>query len=408
MHEEESSMLPQTDQREPAQQESTTLTDMSVWARRLLFLRILLITVLLIGILVWLLSFVINPVLILIVAALLAYAIVPVIDLLHRWLPRALAIVLVYVVAIIVFGVLAYLGIKTFIPQLNSLAQSVTSFVAPGSNGQESPLDQILKSVGFTQSQIDAAASQVQSQLSTIVSNIVKGLEPLIGGLISAGFNILITVVVSVYLLVDGYRFGSWLIGSSPFSQRGWISSVLDILQRVVGGYIRGQFIMSAIMGVLQGVGMAIIGVPFALFIGVLAAVLEFIPLIGTIVVGFVAVVFALTQSWTMAAITLVYTIILDCVEGYVLSPRILGRAVQIRPVVTLLAMIAGSQVFGVWGAIFGAPTAGLVQALVGAYWQYYQKQHSEEFPLEHIEQAANPHNETTLPAINEPAVDGP
>ena len=57
------------------------------------------------------------------------------------------------------------------------------------------------------------------------------------GGLISAGFNILITVVVSVYLLVDGFRFGNWLIGSSPLSQRGWVASVLEILQRVVGGH---------------------------------------------------------------------------------------------------------------------------------------------------------------------------
>lgn len=401
-------MLPHTDQREPAQQASLPPTAMSVWARRLLFLRIILITVILVGILFWLSSKVIVVLLIVLVAALLAYAIVPVIDLLHRVMPRALAIMLVYVVATIAFGVLAYLGIKTFIPQLNALANSVTSFVTPGSNGEASPLDQILQSVGFSQNQIDAAARQVQSQLSTIVSNIANGLEPLIGGLISAGFNILITVVVSVYLLVDGYRFGSWLIGSSPLSQRSWISSVLDILQRVVGGYIRGQFIMSAIMGVLQGVGMAIIGVPFALFIGVLAAVLEFIPIIGTIVVGFVAVLLALTQSWTMALITLIYTIILDCVEGYVLSPRILGRAVQIRPVVTLLAMTAGSQVFGVWGAILGAPTAGLIQALVGAYWQYYQKTHAQEFPLEHIEQAANPHHEPTLPAINESAGDGP
>ena len=151
---------------------------------------------------------------------------------------------------------------------------------------------------------------------------------------------------------------------------------------------------MSAIMGVLQGVGMAIIGVPFAPLIGILAAIMEFIPIIGTIVVGFVAVVIALTQSWTMAAITLVYTIILDCVEGYVLSPRILGRAVQIRPVVTLLAMIAGSQVFGIWGAILGAPTAGLIQALVGAYWQYYQKTHAQEFPLEQIEQATRSQKE--------------
>ncbi len=391
LHLEEPSMLSSSNPGGLLPQDSTTFNP---WARRLLFLRIILISVLLIGILMWLISFVINTILILLVAALLAYAVVPVIDLLHRVMPRALAIVLVYVVAIVMFGVLAYLGLKTFIPQLNSLAQSISSFVAPGSNGQESPLNQLLKSVGFTQSQIDAAATQLQSQLSTIASNIANGMVSLIGGLISAGFNILITVVVSIYLLVDGYRFGSWLVNSSPLSQRGWISSVLEILQRVVGGYIRGQFMMSAIMGVLQGVGLAIIGVPYALFIGVLAAIMEFIPVIGTIVVGFVAVVIALTQSWTLALITLAYTIVLDCVEGYVLSPRILGRAVQIKPVVTLLAMIAGSQVFGIWGAIFAAPTAGLIQALVGAYWQYYQKTHTEEFRLEKIEQVITPGEE--------------
>src|SRR5215471_18654593 len=113
-------MLSSTDHHEPVQRGTTTSNEMSAWARRLLFLRIILITVLLIGIMVWLLSFVSNPILILIVAALLAYAIVPVIDLLHRFMPQAVAIVLVYVVGIIAFGGLAYLAIKTLIPQLNS------------------------------------------------------------------------------------------------------------------------------------------------------------------------------------------------------------------------------------------------------------------------------------------------
>ena len=244
--------------------------------------------------------------------------------------------------------------------------------------------------------------------MSTIAADIAKGLEPLIGSLISAGFNILITVVVSVYLLVDGYRFGNWLIGSSPLSQRGWVSSVLEILQRVVGGYIRGQIIMSSCMGVMQFVGMAILGVPYAPLIGVLAFFLEFIPDIGTIITGFVAVVIALTVSWQLALITLIYTIIVDCIEGYVLSPRIIGRAVEIKPVVTLLAMIAGSELFGIWGAILAAPTMGLIQALVGAYWQYYQKMHTEEFPLEQLEHAANPQEEPAPKMATEPAVDGP
>ncbi len=393
-------MLSSTDQSAP--------TTRDVWNRRLVFLRIIFILVLLVGILFWLSSQIIVSLLILLVAALLAYAVAPVIDLLHRFMPRFLAMLLVYLVATAAFGFLAYITVKTLIPQLNSLAQSVQTSVTPGSNGQPSPLDQSLQSLGFTQSQINSATKQVQSQLSSSSSAIAQGTEQAIGGLISAGFNILITVVVSVYLLVDGYRFGNWLISSSPLSQRGWVSTVLEILQRVVGGYIRGQIIMSTCMGVMQFVGMTILGVPYAALIGALAFILEFVPDIGTIITGFVAVVIALTVSWQLALITLIYTIIVDCIEGYVLSPRIIGRAVEIKPVVSLLAMIAGSELFGIWGAILAAPTMGLIQALVGAYWQYYQKTHTEEFPLEQLEQTANPQDRSTLHASNEPAVDEP
>ena len=393
-------MLSSTDQPAP--------TTRDVWNRRLVFLRIIFILVLLVGILFWLSSQIIVSLLILLVAALLAYAVAPVIDLLHRFMPRFLAMALVYLVATAAFGLLAYITVKTLIPQLNSLAQNVQTAVTPGSNGQPSPLDKSLQSLGFTQSQINSATKQVQSQLSSSASAIAQGTEQAIGGLISAGFNILITVVVSIYLLVDGYRFGNWLISSSPLSQRGWVSTVLETLQRVVGGYIRGQIIMSTCMGVMQFLGMTILGVPYAALIGALAFILEFIPDIGTIITGFVAVVIALTVSWQLALVTLIYTIIVDCIEGYVLSPRIIGRAVEIKPVVSLLAMIAGSELFGIWGAILAAPTMGLIQALVGAYWQYYQKTHTEEFPLEQLEQTANPQDKSTLHAINEPAVDEP
>ena len=395
-------MLSSTDESAPFQPAPTTR---DVWNRRLVFLRIILITVILVGILFWLSSQIIVVLLILLVAALLAYAVVPVIDLLHRFMPRFLAMALVYLVAIALFGFLAYITVKTLIPQLNSLVQNVQKFVTPSSNGQQSPLDQALQSLGFTQSQINSAAKQIQSQLSSSASAIAKGTEQFIGSFISAGFNILITVVVSVYLLVDGYRLGKWLISSSPISQRGWVSTVLEILQRVVGGYIRGQIIMSSCMGVMQFIGMSILGVPYAGLIGMLAFILEFIPDIGTIITGFVAVVIALTVSWQLALITLIYTIIVDCIEGYVLSPRIIGRAVEIKPVVSLLAMIAGSELFGIWGAILAAPTMGLIQALVGAYWQYYQKTHTEEFPLQQLEEKANPQEKPAQLAATEPAI---
>ena len=392
-------MLTTSDQHEAIQ---TNPTPTSVWIRRLIYLGILLITVLLIGIFFWLASKMIVTLLILLVAAVLAYAVVPVIELLHRIMPRALAIALVYVGAILLIGIFAYLAVKSMVPQLTSLAQNVQIFLKPGRNGQASPLDQAIKSVGITQSQIDAAAKQVQSQMGPIAATVASGTEQAVGSLISAGFNILITAVVSVYLLIGGYRYGHWQKGSapapqysSPMSLRDRISDAQAIVQRVVGGYIRGQIVMSACIGVLQGVGMFIIGVPYAGLIGVLAFFLEFIPTIGTIVTGFIAVVIALTVSWQLALITLAYTIVIDVVEGYLLSPRIMSKAVEIQPVVSLLGMVAGTEIFGIWGGILAAPTIGLFQALVGAYWQYRKKTHAKNIPPEKIEQATSPHKDS-------------
>jgi predicted PurR-regulated permease PerM len=364
--------MPSTSDQPGALQPDPTAT--SVWIRRLLYLSILLITVLLIGIFFWLANLIIVTLLILLVAALLAYAVAPVVELFHRIMPRALAIALVYVGAIILLGAFAYLAVKSLLPQMNSLTQSVVTLLKPGSNGKESPLDQTLKSIGITQSQINAATKQLQSQLGTIAGHVTSGTEQVVGGLISAGFNILITVVVSVYLLVGSYRFGNRQRGSSPVSQRGWISSALAIVQRVVGGYIRGQIVMSTCIAALQGVGLLILGVPYAVLIGALAFILEFIPTFGTILTGFIAVVIASTQSWTLALITLAYTIAVDFIEGYVLSPRVMSKAVEIQPVVSLLGMIAGSEVFGIWGAILAAPTMGLIQALVGAYLSHHRQ----------------------------------
>ena len=165
-------MLSTSDQPEALQ---TNPTPTSVWIRRLIYLGILLITVVLLGILFWLAGKMIVTLLILLVAAVLAYAVVPVIELLHRIMPRALAIALVYVGAIILLGLFAYLAVKSMVPQVNSLSQSVQTFLKPGITGKELPLDQTLKSFGITQSQINAATKQLQSQLGTIAASVASG-----------------------------------------------------------------------------------------------------------------------------------------------------------------------------------------------------------------------------------------
>ena len=123
-----------------------------------------------------------------------------------------------------------------------------------------------------------------------------------LGGVAGGMLNILLTVVISIYLLVEGAGAFRWIRKETPRSWRGQLGSTLEILQRVVGGYIRGQISLCAIVGILVGTGLFIIGFPFAVLMGVLTFITEFIPVLGTIFAGSVAVLLALTQGgWVMA-----------------------------------------------------------------------------------------------------------
>jgi predicted PurR-regulated permease PerM len=377
-------MLPVSNQREPAQQ-STTPT--SVWTRRLIVLLTILSGIVLVVLLLSGASHIITSILIFAVAALLAYAIAPVVELFKRVMPRALAILAVYLIVIILLGMLLYLIISTMVTQLTSLAESVSKLLTPGSNGQDSPLVRILLSIGLTHNQIESIAQQLGLQLTSIAGTVAGGIVPILSGIASAALNILLTVVISIYLLVDGSRAVRWLRDRTPITQRGRISSLVTTLQTVVGGYIRGQIALCLTIGTIVGVGMAILGLgSYAVLLGVLSFITEFIPVLGTIFCGTVAVLLALTQGWLTAGLVLAYFVLVHIFEGYVLAPRLIGKAVGVQPVISLLALTIGAELFGPWGAIFASPIAGLLQAFTVTFWINYQRTHRDEFPPEEQE----------------------
>jgi predicted PurR-regulated permease PerM len=171
-----------------------------------------------------------------------------------------------------------------------------------------------------------------------------------------------------------------WLRGNMPQQQQGRMKFLLDTLQRVVGGYIRGQLLLCGLIGLLVGIGMQVIGVPFALLLGVLAFVLEFIPVLGTLVSGAICVLLALTKGWIIAVIVLVYFVVVHVLEGDVVGPRIVGKTIGLHPVVSLVALIAGSELFGIAGALLASPVAGVLQALLIAIWTDWRETHPKEF----------------------------
>ena len=335
------------------------------------------------GVVYWSAGHVIRSLLVLLVATLLAFALLPAVKFFERFMPRALAVILVYLVVLGVISLLFYEIINTAIAQVNALVLSIQQIVTPAGqltpqgNQQLAPIIQFFARFNITNAQLSGLIQLVENQ----ALGVANGALPLLSSIAEFILNVIIVAVLSIYFLLDGPRAVGWLRENAPMMQRERIHFFIDTLERVVGGYIRGQLIMSTAVGLLVGIGMFLFGLPYAVLLGVVAFVLEFIPIIGTILSGALCVLIAFTHGWLIAVFVLVYFIVVHVLEGDILAPRIIGRAVGVHPAVSLFALLAGAELFGIWGAVFGLPLAGVIQALLVTTWKEWRTGHPEQFP---------------------------
>lgn len=350
------------------------------WAHR----RDVAITLFLWGILavaaVWAASYIVGPLLIIVLAAFLAYAVAPITRRLARRIPLPLAIALVYLALVGLVSGVGYLLVSNAITELSSLATQITHLLTPGYPGAPTPLTQQLEHLGLSQIQIQDLSQRAIQQLQNAAQNALPLLGGMVNGLATALLDVVLVLVLSIYFLVAWPRFLEWLTQSAPIKQRGRLAFVLVTLQRVIGGYLRGQLILSTLVGVLVGGGMYLLHVPYALLLGVLAFLLEFIPILGTLTSGMICILVALTQGWPIALLVLGYFVVIHILEGYVVAPRVLAKAVGLHPAISIIALLVGAQILGIWGALFAAPLVGFIQVLFTATWVEWRHDHLSQF----------------------------
>lgn len=347
----------------------------SVWAKRRDIPLAILAWFAVIAVIVTILSHISRTVFLFAIAAILAYALVPAVNVFERFLPRWLAITLVYLAVTAGLGIIFYSVIDISIKQFTVLVFNTQDFIFPGGN-KVSPLVLSLERFGFTEQQILDAGSRLTNQLEYVTSSIL----PFIQGLFTSVIDILVTIIISIYLLLDGERLVNWVKRNVPRSQRGRLQFTLKTLQRIVGGYIRGQFILGVLIGFMVGIGMYLFQLPYAVLLGLMAFLLSFIPFIGTFISGAACVLIGLTKGWFVALLVLGYFILVHIIEGDILGPRIVGKALGLHPIISILAVITGAELFGIQGALFAAPVVGIVQAIVVAGWTELKELHPNEF----------------------------
>lgn len=359
----------------------SALTPTSTWVRRLVITLTLLAWIGLALVVFWLVGRVASALLLLAVGALLAYILYPLVGFLQRVMPRFLAVIIVYLLVLLGVGILVYFVVTTVLEQLRSLIQYVQSLISSRSSGnsQVQPILDVLQRVGISQDQLKAFGQQLLGQLQGVLTNVL----PVVSNVFTVLLDTFLAAMLSIYFLFTGPKTTQWLRQRTPLHQRDQINFLLDTMQRVVGGYIRGTVTLAAVFSVLTGIGVALIGVPYPFLLAIFSFVLEFVPFLGVYISGAAIVLLALTQGWTTGLLALGLFVLLQNLENNVLSPRIVGGAVGINPIVNIFAVIAGTSLFGFAGAFFAAPVAGFVQALLQAIWSWWKTSHPDQFPEE-------------------------
>jgi predicted PurR-regulated permease PerM len=177
---------------------------------------------------------------------------------------------------------------------------------------------------------------------------------------------LVLTFFLTIFLLYDGRNVFRWMTNGFPVHLRATVDEVGERMWETVSGYVSGTFLVAIFHGVAMGITLAIVGVPLVAPLAVLIFIGGFIPLIGAVVFGGLAVLVTLVTNGTTAAIIVLAVLLVENqIEGHVLQPFVVGRHVSLHPMAIALTLTAGAIIAGVPGAIFGVP---LVAALNAAF----------------------------------------
>jgi predicted PurR-regulated permease PerM len=306
---------------------------------------------------VWLFGHLWSQLLLFAVALLLASALEPVVTRLeNRGWPRGRAVGLIFVLLVIAFTLLIAIIVPPTVEQGRRLIDDLPTYM----DTLEARLEIYPEFQNWLQNARDTATVDSQTVLSEVYAAS--------GGVASGVASAFILLAATAYLLLDGPGLFAGLVsGMAPHNQTR-ATRIRQEIGRVVGGYLRGQLILSTLFGVFSFVTLSLAGVPEPVALAVLAAFFDAIPLVGATLATIPAVLLALTVSAPTALVVLVLYIAYQQVENYVISPRVFGKALEIPPLAILVAVTVGSTLLGILGALLALPIAAAIPAVARAW----------------------------------------
>lgn len=270
----------------------------------------------------------------------------------EKKIPRVLSVLMIFLLTVAVVALVLYAVIPVLIIQLKYFIAHITELQIPflDSFGVSGAVDQLNQRLNLWLNNLFYGGSDVVGLLSTILGNV---------------FFVFVTVVLSFYLSISKDGIQRFIRSVLPKNKEDYAINLYVRTRRKLGRWFTSQIIISFFVGSLTFVALLFLGTDYALLLGILAACLEIIPYVGPIAIGIISFIIILPQSGTLALLAVFIFFLIQQLENHVLVPLIVGRVVGIDPVVVVIALLAGSKLAGLVGAVVAIPAVIILQEVI-------------------------------------------
>ncbi|MFF1836076.1 AI-2E family transporter [Streptomyces sp. NPDC058231] len=306
------------------------------------------------------------------VAALLVTAMLqPTVARLRRYgLPRGLATAVTAVLGFVIMGLVGWFVVWQVMDNLDTLSDKVRDGI--------DELKRWLLDSPFhvTEQQINDVAKNLSDTIGTNTEEITSAGLQGVTVMVEVLTGILLAMFSTLFLLYDGKRIWQWVLKLVPAQARPGVAGAGPRAWRTLTAYVRGTVLVALIDAIFIGLGIWFLDVPMAVPLAVFIFLFAFIPLVGAVVSGALAVVVALvTEGVFTALMVLIVVLAVQQIEGHVLQPFILGRAVRVHPLAVVLSVAAGGMIAGIGGAVVAVPLVAVTNTVVGYLRTYGQEE---------------------------------
>jgi predicted PurR-regulated permease PerM len=310
-----------------------------------------------------------------IIAMIISYVLNPIVSLLnHRKVPRTAAVLLIYAVFITTLTVVVMNIIPMFMKQLRELNEHIPELtmkaqsLVSGMNNSSWVPDSV-------QEGINHALHGLEDGIARGVSNFVNG----IGTTINFLFIAFIIPFLVFYMLKDFRLMEKTALTFIPKKHRTHIIKLLMDIDSALGNYVRGQFIVCVIVGVLAYIGYWVIDMPYPLLLASMVTVFNIIPYLGPFFGAAPAIIMASTISMKMMLLVAGVNLCVQILEGNVISPQVVGRTLHMHPLLIIFVLLVGGELAGIVGMILAVPFFAVIKVLFQHMWVYYNNRKDAE-----------------------------